>query len=169
MPPSPNSFLADGSGRTLIGGVAVAGTEAGPGESDGALANTVAEDDDICAVWVAYSSCPLRSTLVLSLSPASKAKDSANLSGWFSLFGSSFLRSSSSTLPARAIPVGAWETVGSRTGRACERAPSCRLRLRPTRRCRPDGPGMPGTHSSRATGNPLVPGPFLVAGTPGGV
>jgi hypothetical protein len=127
MPPPPDSFLADGSGRTLIGGVAVAGTEADPEEAEDGLADALAEvladalviavadDDAACTVWDTYSSLLLRSALVLSSVPVTIVGDSAGFSGWFSLFGSSVLRSSSSTLRTRVIPVGAWEIVGTCT------------------------------------------------------
>src|ERR671916_2127835 len=116
MPPLPGFSLAAGSGRTLVGaGEAVAGAETDPVEADDALAEAlddalataVAEDDVICAVRGAYFSCPLCSALTMS----SIAGDS----GWTSLFGSSEIRTSSSTLPTRAIPEGSWETVGSCT------------------------------------------------------
>src|SRR5687768_5776062 len=120
MPPLPDFSLAARSGRTLVGaGEAVAGAETDPVEADDALAEAlddalddalataVAEDDVICAVRGAYFSCPLCSALTMS----SIAGDS----GWTSLFGSSVLRSPSSTLPTRPTPEGSWETVGSCT------------------------------------------------------
>src|SRR5688572_32043599 len=118
MPPPPRCSLAAGSGRTLDGaGVAVAGAETDPVEAgnaladalDDALANAVAEDDGTCSVRDAYFPCPLCSALTLS----SLAGELACFSGWFSLLTSSVLRSSSCTLPTRAIPEGSWETVGS--------------------------------------------------------
>src|SRR5215211_7597260 len=116
LPASPGCSLAAGSGRTLVcGSVAVAGAETDPVEAGDALAdalaNAVAEDEDICAVRDGYFSCPLCSPLTLS----SLARVSAGFSGWVSLFTSSVLRSSPSTLPARAISEGSWETVGSCT------------------------------------------------------
>ena len=78
--------------------------EAGDALAD-ALANTVAEDGTR-AVPDGYSSSPLRSALVLSSLPVSTVGDSASFLGWFSLFKSSVLRSSSSTLPTRANPEG---------------------------------------------------------------
>src|SRR5918994_103567 len=96
-------------------GVLVAGAEADPVEAGDALADALAtaaaEGDDTCSVPDGDSFSPLRSALILSLLPVTIVGDS----GWFSLFGSSALRSSSSTLPTRAIPEGSWETVGSCT------------------------------------------------------
>src|SRR5215211_7933917 len=118
MAAPPGCSLATGSGRTLVGGgVAVAGAEANPAEADDALADALDEAlddalanavaDGTCAVRGAYFSCSLCSALTLS----SIAGDSASFSGW----PSSVLRSSSVTLPRRAIPEGSWETVGSCT------------------------------------------------------
>ena len=136
LPASSDCSLDAGSGRTLVGaGATVAGAEAdsveGPVEAGDtladasadalagaladALADAVAEEDDTCAVKGAYFACPLRAAPALSSLPASIAGGSVCLSGWFSLFTFSVLRSSDSTLRTTAISEGAWETVGSCT------------------------------------------------------
>ena len=88
MPSSPGCSLAAGAeADTVEAGDALA--EASAEAIAGALADAVTEDDDMCAVWVAYSSYPLRSALVLSSSPVSTAGDPACFSDWLSLFTSS--------------------------------------------------------------------------------
>src|SRR5215217_1291361 len=111
----PGCSLAAESGRTLIGGVAVTDGEADPVEAGDALADALAitvAEDDTRVVPDGYSSSPLRSALVLSSLLVSTVGDSPSFLSWFSLFKSSLLRSSSSTLPTRANPEGSWETDG---------------------------------------------------------
>ncbi len=92
MPSSPGCSLAAGAEADTVeagDALAEASAEALAGALADALADAVTEDDDMCAVWVAYSSCPLRSALVLSSSPVSIAGDPACFSDWLSLFTSS--------------------------------------------------------------------------------